>query len=360
MKELFLISFLFSLGIFVFLSFNFLKYAKDERRKKIISYLSFIGLLYLIIAILSFLWILEFLNYYESDFLIIYFLILFLQSLFLFKIVYSFSKNKFLFLPLGFYILLFVFVVFLGGTFINFFLILSFLLFLLFFLNLLLRGDEYKDVGVWGIFYSSLSLLLQILFFLGIVEFYIFFILSTGLFFYFIWNLTKHLKKNPPLESIVSIPKDKPYFFIFLNHFVFLLILTNFIFVGAVVVHEFGHLLASNLYDCEDRKIVYEEGLPHTEALCSGEVNNPFILFSGIGLPLILAFLLFLIGGKFLKEIGFLIVGFNLIVCFKDFKDLGLSDNLTMFFIVLGGLFILVGIVLLAKSKTEEHFYGLK
>jgi hypothetical protein len=153
------------------------------------------------------------------------------------------------------------------------------------------------------------------------------------------------------------------YLFDFLRYFVFIIILTNFIFIGVLAVHEGGHFLISKLNpDCTLERIVYEGGLPHTEILCNNSVSSTNkIIFGGIFIPIIIALLLFFGGGTFMKEISLLIIGFNILISYKDFMDLGFSQNISTFFSIFGGIVILLAIGILAKSRTtEEEFIHLE
>jgi hypothetical protein len=138
--------------------------------------------------------------------------------------------------------------------------------------------------------------------------------------------------------------------------------LTNFIFIGVLAIHEGGHFTISKLSpDCDLEKIVYEGNLPRTEILCGNSSNSmDKIILGGIFLPIIVALLLFFGGGTFMKEISLLILGFDILISYKDFIDLGFSQGISTFFSIFGGIIILLAIGILAKSRTtEEEFIHL-
>ena len=56
---------------------------------------------------------------------------------------------------------------------------------------------------------------------------------------------------------------------------------------------------------------------------------------------------------------SFLMIGFNLITSNKDFADLGISDNFIMLSLFIGAMFLIIGIIMFAKSRMEEYVYGL-
>lgn len=130
--------------------------------------------------------------------------------------------------------------------------------------------------------------------------------------------------------------------------------MTNFIFIGTISVHEFGHLLTSSQSDCEEIKIVYElKSLPHTEIKCEDISEQNRWIAGGILLPLALAFFLFFSGGKFIKEIALQIVGFDLAISYLDIKALGFSETIATFILIIGAALVVFTLGLLAKSRTE-------
>ena len=73
----------------------------------------------------------------------------------------------------------------------------------------------------------------------------------------------------------------------------------------------------------------------------------------------LISVLLFVIGGKFIKDISLLMAGFNLIFSNKDFLDLGLSDNLVMATAIFGVLLLIIGMVILTRSTTEDYVHEI-
>ncbi|HJX50599.1 MAG TPA: hypothetical protein VJ438_04000 [Candidatus Nanoarchaeia archaeon] len=130
-----------------------------------------------------------------------------------------------------------------------------------------------------------------------------------------------------------------------------------------MATHEGGHFLISKLTpNCGLERIVYEGGLPRTEILCDNSVSSTNkILFGGIFIPIIVALLFFFGGGTFMKEISLLIIGFDILISYRDFIDLGFSQNISTFFSIFGGVIIILAIGILAKSRTtEEEFIHLE
>jgi len=353
MKIIFFINCIISLVIFLFSSFSFFIHYSKSKIFKAINYLAIIGLLYLIISIFSFLWFFDFLEYTSADFVFIYSMVIFIQTLFLCIFVYLFSRKKNVFYLLFFYLIVLMPIFYPVLNYSDFFLIVSFLLSLLLFLSLASRRDIYRNVGYFGIFYSIISFIFQILYIFGKAKLFVLSLFSNLVFLFLIVVFLMDLKKYPKRLEIHY--GGRSYFFRIFRDFVFIIVLVNFIFIGTLGIHEFGHFSTSQFYDCSYRSIVYEGGLPHTEVLCGNLTKDNFVLLGGVLLPFILGILLFIIGGVFLKDIALLFVGFNLIISSDDIFKLGFSENLVIASTLLGSLCLIIGLAMLIKSKTEEY-----
>ena|SRR3989344_1297400 len=358
MEPLFLIGALLSLSIFGISSYSFVKLHNHNLLRKTSLQFFLAGSLYLVISIFFILWTFDKIKYNHNDFLFIYIAIIVLQNIFSFYIIYHYSHNSNLFYLLVFYLEVFFFVLFLGSYFMNLLLMLSFLISLMFFMGLLFKLGEFKGLGFFGSVYSFISLILTSLYFLNVGDILLYAVISEFFLLILFISFFKHIKSKPP-ELMEKKSSVAGYLLTFLRHFVFVIVIIGFVFISTIVVHEFGHLGASNLYGCQYGKIVYENGLPHTEILC-GTISNTLPILGGILFPLAIALLLILVGGRFVKEIGLLILGFGLIISYQDFSDIFLSDNVIIFVMIIGVLLSLAGIILLSKSRTEDYVYSAK
>jgi hypothetical protein len=355
MKFLFLLNGILYLVIFLFFLLKFIK-NYEKSTVKVARSFSFIGLIYFLISLSSILWFFDILNYVENDFLFLYAVALILQSLILFRVIYLFSQNKRLFYFLGFYLIILFSFLFSMNSFLNLSLIASSLFILLIFIEFTFLDECYKKSGYFGILYATISIIFNLILFLGKGNVY-FFSLIFGIFFLvFAYLFLSDLEKFP-LNCPLKFRKERSYLFTLLGHLIFIITLANFVFIGTIAIHEFGHYGASKFYDCDYQKIVYEGDFFHTEILCSSLGNNLGVVLGGILLPLVLALVLFFIGGSFMREVAFLVFGFNLISISRDLSDLGVSDNLAFISIFCGILALIYGLFLLAKSKSEESLY---
>src|SRR3989339_455349 len=324
MKILFLLNFIISLGIFIFLSVKSFLFYKTKDYHKISFYFFVIGLLYLFLSLFSFVWFFGFLNYSPEDFLFLYSFLIVFQSLLFFRIIYFMSLHKKL---------------------------------LYLFMDLIFRDDNYQALGYFGMFYSILGLSFETLLIFQIGNVYLLNLLLNLVFCFFIFIFIKDLQKIPLVSKEDLNKGPRPPFLVILGHLFFIIIFVNFIFIGTIGIHEFGHFSISKFYNCDYRKIVYEDDFFHTEVLCDGKIDNSFVLLGGILAPFLLAILLFFIGGKFMKEMAFLLSGFNFLAIAKDLQDFGLSQNLIFAVLLLGGSFLIYGIIIISKLRIEDEVY---
>ena len=275
--------------------------------------------------------------------------------------VYSLRKNKKIFYLLFIYLIFIISAIF-GLNFSNFLLLSSFLFIMIIFI-LLLPIPYFTRMSKLAILYSSLSLFLQIILLFWDKFLPTAILISNILFFVFLFFFLSEIKRFPIsfFEKKITIKKDS-YIFDFLRYFIFIIILTNFIFIGVLAIHEGGHFLVSKFTPgCDLGRIVYEGNLPHTEVLCADpSMPTGKILLGGILLPIIVSLLFFFGGGTFMKEMSLLIFGFNILISYQDFMDLGISQNISIFFSIFGVIILLLAIGTLAKSRTtEEEFIHL-
>ncbi len=359
---LFLLNALISLAIAIFLIFNFIinnkKYPKLGNAFLLLFLMGFIFLIYSLVFSLV---VFNVTTYNPSDFLFIHSILISVESIFLLILIYNIRKNKKIFYLLFIY-LIFIFSILMGWNFPNFLLISSLMLIMILFI-LLISIPQFARISKFAIFYCSISLLLEVILIFKNQSSILMSLISNLFFFVFILFFVIDLKKIPFSSSEKKHSfKKKYYLFDFIRYFIFIVILTNFVFIGTIAIHESGHFFVSKLFtDCDLERIVYEGSLPHTEILCGNSPDSlGIIILGGIFVPVLVAFLFFFGGGTFMKEISLLILGFNIVISYKDFIDLGFSNVLSSFFSMFGGAIIILGILILAKSRTtEEEFIHL-
>ncbi len=356
LKILLFLNLIISLSIFLFILYAFSKLKKNNLFKKTNLLLFFLGFVFLICFLIYFFLFLGIFQYSEKAILLIQSILTFFQALFLVGVIYSIRRNSKIFYLFLIYIF-FILSIFIGLNFSNFLLLSSLSLIMILFI-LSFSIPHFERISKFAILYSSISLFLQILLMFQNEFSPIFSLISNSFFFAFLIFFIEDLRRfsYSLYERKVRLKKNY-YIFDFLRYFVFLVILTNFIFIGVLSIHEGGHFVVSKLdSDCALQKIVYEGNLPRTEILCANSPGSMGkILLGGLLLPLIIAALFFIAGGTFMKEISLLILGFNILIGFKDFVELGFSKGLSTSFSIFGAFVVLLAIGILAKSRTAEE-----
>ncbi len=359
---LFLLNALVSLVIAIFLIYSFIKKKKTHPALERVFFLFFLmGFIFLLYSIVFFLWIFNATVYNSSDFLFIHSILISAESILFLLIVYDIRRNKKLFYLLFIY-LIFVFSILIGWNFPVFLLISSLMLIMILFI-LLISIPNFTRFSKLAIFYCSISLLFEVTLLFKNQQSPLMSLISNLFFFLFVLFFVIDVKNISFYTDENSKRLRKNYYlFDFFRYFIFIVILTNFVFIGTIAIHESGHFFVSKIFtDCDLERIVYEGNLPHTEILCSESVDSlDTVIWGGILVPVLVAFLFFFGGGTFMKEISLLILGFNIIISYQDFIDLSFSSTLSTFFSMFGGAIIILGILILAKSRTtEEEFIHL-
>jgi hypothetical protein len=349
MEVVFLLSFFISNIIFILILSSISKRYREKKLKFLYIYLILVSVSYFILSIFSIFWYFNILSYNTEDFLFIYSLMILIQGLLLFRISIGIGNTKNYLLIYLLTILSFISPKF---GFFYLFIILSFLLASIFFF-FLWQLKNYNDLSIIGLIYSiftSAGLLLNLFDIFNLV------FISNILFLFLIENFLLNLERyNVNVNLKLNKPKKLSKRLGILRYFIFVFTISSFVFIGTMGMHEFGHYLVSNIY-CYDTKIVYQNNIAYTETNCNNN-NNNFLIFSGIILPIIISILLFLIGGNFLRDISFLIIGFNFILSIKDLIDLGLRENIILIFIIFGVIFLILGIMMLTRSITRIDIY---
>jgi hypothetical protein len=353
MDILFLLSFIISFLIFITILIELIRNYEDKSRNKLLICLFILGLGYLIISILFLIWALNFLAYAKEDLKLIYTILIISKSFILGGFTYIFTRNKSIPPLFSGYTLLLILMFFLKSQALIVSMIISFIFIASLFWIIRSSNEKCKRISWLGILYAVVALIFQILLNFNIGNKIFFFILSTTLFLVWFFLFLKKMKECPQKIEEKAPKRESLYVVSFLKNFVFIIIFSVFILVGTIGLHELGHFAVSKAYACEYSSIIYSQDLAYTKMLCEGS-NRTFLILGGIFLPIILALILFAISNKIIKEAAYLIIGFGLISAYKDFEELGLNPNGKIVLMILGAVFIAVGIALLSKSKIEE------
>ena len=353
MTYLFLINALISFLTFFLLSYAYAKNFNNVQLKKINNWLFLISIGALLLGILSLLWFFNILTYSESDMIIISASLVF-TTFVMFQIMKQFFKNRKLSYFLITYLVICMVSYFTLPLSHALLFILSYLVFLMFCLYLLSMESFPRKASYAGIIYSCFSLILSIGTFFGMPDLY-FVVISNYLFLVFLVFFIREFELYPIKQSS---PESKPASLIisFIKYFIFVVIITNLVLVGTLVVHEFGHASTARYYDCQYRTVFFEKGdSPFTEVICTDASSKFYVTLAGMILPIILAIVLFMAGDSLSKSISLLMFGFNLILITKDSLEINFSKSLVFSEIYIGIVLVICGIVFLAKYKFDQN-----
>lgn len=310
-----------------------------------------VSLSYLILSLAFFIWSFEIFSFERIDFLVVYSFTLLLQTFGLVSILYHYNQNKKVFFSL-FAILALIPLATINIFYLHFLIPLSLFIILLSFLTF---SDSHQKSTSFLIAYASLSLFGYLVSFVFERFIVVSVLISTLLFFLFFYNFLEILR-NHQKPFLPPKKKEESIIVSFLKHFIFIIIITNFIFIGTVSIHEIGHLVASSASPyCEGERIVYElDELPHTETECSDTRSEIIWVLAGLVLPATIALTLFFVGSGIMRELALQIFGFNLLISYRDLIALGSSKFLSLFGVFIGVLFLILSIVLMARSRTQQ------
>jgi len=355
MKTLFFINGIVTLIISFLLIKGFFKHYKKDYINKVTNWFSIIFFGYLILSVLSLAWSFDFLNYGENDLILIYSFVVICQTLLLFKVVYSFETNKKILYLLYLY-LLSLLLSFTNPHFPLIILIISFFLTLILALNFISTYDVCKRAGYLGTIYSCASLIFTSLLLFSRGNVFLFSFISNFIFLIFTFFFLRDIERYP-LKFIENQKYQKEnYALLFIKYFIFIIVLANFVLISTIGVHELSHVLVSRFYECESRSIFYQEGqYPYSEIICDDLLDKYPITLSGPLIPIIIGLILFYLGGNIVRPISLLIIGFNLLASYKDLQEIGITENIIFTFSSVGLIFVLIGIIFLAKSGMHEH-----
>ncbi len=356
MRALFFIYGIAALIISSLFASLFFKHYKKEHINRITNWMSVIFFGYFSLFILSFLWLFDFLSYSPKDFNFIYSFVVFVQTLILFKVAYSFKKEKSVLYLLVFYLISLAAILLSFPSLSLLILAISFFLTLILSFSFISSSEKSKNDGYVLALYSCISLIFEFLLLLDIGEAFLFSLISNFIFLIFIAYFLKDVEKYPLKSSIKIHITERPYLLVFMRYFIFIVVLVNFVLISTIGIHELSHVLVSRAYGCESRTILYEEGrYPYSEIVCDDLSGKFFITFAGSLIPILVGLLLFFLGGSFIRPVSFLIIGFNLVASFRDFKEIGFTDNIIFATLIFGGIFLFMGLVFVSRFMVREH-----
>ncbi len=353
MNILFILHAIVSASIFLIISFRSFEHYFRRKGSQHIQRLVFISFGYLLWMIMMILWSVNFFEYNYSDLVYLYAIVIFAQAA---SIYYFFAL---FFKPSEIYLVLFTYLVSLFSLTVSvklFFIstiIISFLVIFILCLRTLYSLDGFSTSSKAGVIYSLISLLFALTPLFNIERLDLLILISNIIFAAYIYLLIKDLNSSD--QKITKNHKSENYLVFFFRYFSFVIILTSFTLIATVGIHEFGHVLYSQAQGCNYSVVIYEgDSYPYTQIFCQNDSIRTNALLAGPVLPIILAIILFFLGGHITRELSILIFGFNLLASYKDFLDLGLPMSLAVSSTIIGIIFLFFGVIYISKTRFDD------
>ena len=344
--------------------YAFLMWREEQSADRVTKYFGMFGGLFSLVAIINFLWAFAFITPLQKDTLFINGLFSVIASVLTLAIVYNLTLNNHLF-----YILLLFGLTLLALPYSisNFFvsvLLVSNLLFLIVSLDVLIvRRYHIQLVGLAGTIYSLLSLGLTVLLFLGY---------DYNKLWWFVPNLALavmilllHFDKKYYIQLTSRMTdRQKPHVkkvifgLNFIRYTLYIMAVTAFTFVATVSVHELGHSLAAYYYGCEHTQITYDlKSPPYTEISCASASGTSTFLITlmGLALTLVSSLVFYFAESRFTTKLAALMLGFSLMIFYKDFQDLGASESMETLLLLGSFLVVIIAIVDFSFFYINEH-----
>ncbi|MBI2133940.1 hypothetical protein HYU11_04630 [Candidatus Woesearchaeota archaeon] len=234
--------------------------------------------------------------------------------------------------------------------------VMSYLLVLIFFVELLVfnsKDASFRRAAISGIAYSGASLLFIFSdFFLNYSSGIVFFARNAALIMS-LFFLGKCFERS---KITLSDPKDIFIPALFVKYLIFVLGLSAFTLLGTLSIHELGHSFAARAYGCDSKIVLYEmDQNPYTEFSCASGYSEIAITASGIVLPFVIALFFIISGEMLIVRVGYLIMGFNLFLSFRDFSELSLSPSAIWIITAFSVVTVLFSIIMLSLQYLHEQ-----
>ncbi len=312
--------------------------------------LVFIGILYFISALLNLAW---FTGILAPEFVAINSALSVLLAMLFIYLGYRITENKnwLSILIVLFIILNAAYFVFQNPLLVNLIALCSILIL---FLDLeIFYNGTVKEIGVLGIIFSLLSLLILLLYVLGI-NLPLSALPDFAIVLLFL-KFRRYESKTIRFKKISSIRLPLRV----LKFSVFITILSVFLMFGTLALHEIGHALPARFYGCSYKSVIYQSGhLPHTEIECPAEANRTVMLLGAITLTSLIALLFFMTGDRFIAAVSFLIFAFGIIIANNDFIALDISHSLLFLLDAFAAIVIITGIsriIMIYSGRSAGH-----
>ena len=345
------------LCFYIFFSFH----SNISRIRQIGNIIGVSGIFYLTFSFLNLLWVFRIIEDKGRDFILVYTFLTLITAVLMLYTVYKITDNRNLIYILLLFIISFFSIIYISKAFFLITIISSYLLLAIVFLQLMFVANIYlRDAGYLGVGYILLSTILLILTVFGAdPSRLVWFIPNIILFCVFLFLFLDIKNQGVIIDNAKKKTKNRVLSFVslFLKFSVFIISLVPFVLLSTIAIHEVGHSIVAQYYECEySKSIVYDIlDSPHTEIRCSSYYNDIVLTAGGIIAPMIIAVIFLLLGGNFTRDISSLMLGFGLLISYGDLSSLSVSEGITTSIMILGYAVILISIVNLSVFYLKQN-----
>jgi len=341
---------------------NFSIRENEDRLIKFRNIISLNGILFLMLSFLYFSWVIGYLKPSSKDFVFLMFVINVLTSIFITYLIFKITENTNIIYLTVFYISTIFAINHSLNSFFIFSMGVSYLLVLLVSLELIFDYNILLKIsGFIGLLYSIVSMIFLILITINYKPYNMWWFIPNILLilmYYIIFLYFKEKSNNFKLKIKNKYKKkfDNIYL-IFVKFIIFIIAINLFVLLSVISFHEFGHVISAQFYGCEHAKAIIFDLLnyPHTEIVCSGYFNDFIISLGGLMVTILLFLIFYITGNNFIKLFSFLILGYSLIISFRDYIDLGISNNIQFLIMALSILFLIKVNINLSQYYLDQN-----
>jgi hypothetical protein len=343
--------------------YTYIAWRKDRGPENIGRHIGALGVLFVLPALMNFLWAVAALPPTSQDALFINGIFSIAVPAIMLLIIYRLTCNRNLLYLLLLFAITFVSLPYSFSKFFVSVMIAANILFLLVSIDvLIIRRYHIQFAGVTGVLTSLTSIFFSVMVYFGadyssIWWFIPNFMLALMLFILHLDQ--KYYSLISPRESAHRRPHVKRVllWLLFIRYMLYIMGVAAITLIATVSVHELGHAITASYYGCDPARIVYDlHNAPYTEIGCAQSGTPIFMItIAGLLLVLLAAAVFFFAEGKFTTRLAELMLGYGFMISYSDLKELGVSQNILALIVMLSLLIILAAIFNFSLFYIRQH-----
>jgi hypothetical protein len=135
---------------------------------------------------------------------------------------------------------------------------------------------------------------------------------------------------------------------------IFIIGLVVFLMLGTLGVHELGHSMTANAFDCS-HETSFGVGFAVTHILCDSSSGSVMIALGGFSLTILISLLMYFMGNDFARRLSFMMLAFSMLIAVDDFTGLGLPYSIVFIIVFAAAMLIGYGISLIVSEYDTEY-----